>query len=167
MPSHLQEFVMLEWYCAYENYMTGVEWTKQIIRRGMEQSLGTTVCETIGKDNKKESVDFSKDIPMRTFQEVIDEYGIDMFADRDVLVKKAGEIGLNMDTVKTKDRAGLLDEIFKKQIRPEIIHPLIVIDYPSDLFPLARRKEDNPAVSESYQLIVQGSEIVKGYSEIS
>lgn len=59
------------------------------------------------------------------------------------------------------------DELFKKTIRPTLIQPIVVIDYPSHMSPMAKRRDDNPAICEQWQLITCGWEIVKAYSELS
>ena len=60
-----------------------------------------------------------------------------------------------------------LDQVFKKEVRPKIIKPTYVIDYPESVMPLAKLKKDNIELTESFQLIVKGSEIVKGFSELN
>jgi len=60
-----------------------------------------------------------------------------------------------------------LDEIFKKEVRPKIIAPTFVMDYPESIMPLAKYKENDPSLTESFQLIVNGIEIVKGFSEMN
>ena len=164
--SHLQEFQMLEWYCAYEDYTTGIAWTKELLRHGVEKALGTTCVSVIGRDGTRGKIDFNDAIPVITFQDMMQKYAIDIFAERAVLTDIAHTVGIGGDVISVKDRGGLLDEVFKKKVRPNILNPVIITDYPSDLFPLARRKDNDPRISESYQLIIQGWEVVKGYSEL-
>ena len=61
----------------------------------------------------------------------------------------------------------VLDEVFKKEVRPKIIKPTLVIDYPEPIMPLAKLHSDNPTFTQSFQLIVDGVEIVKGFSEMN
>lgn len=60
-----------------------------------------------------------------------------------------------------------LDEAFKKEVRPKITEPTFVIDYPESVMALAKVKKDNPVLTESFQLIVNGVEIIKGFSELN
>ena len=60
-----------------------------------------------------------------------------------------------------------LDDFFKKEIRPKITKPTFVIEYPETIMPLAKLKEKEPSLTESFQLIVNGVEIVKGFSELN
>ena len=68
------------------------------------------------------------------------------------------------DWLKTE---GDLDEIFKKEVRPKIVEPTFVIDYPEKLMSLAKLNEKDPTLTESFQLIVNGVELVKGFSELN
>ncbi len=63
--------------------------------------------------------------------------------------------------------ADQLDEIFKKEVRPKIVEPTFVTDYPESLMPLAKLHQDDPSLTESFQLIVNGAEVVKGFSELN
>lgn len=63
--------------------------------------------------------------------------------------------------------ADKLEETFKKEVRPKIIEPTLVIEYPESMIALAKLKKDDPSLTESFQLIVNGVEIIKGFSELN
>ncbi|MBI4119694.1 MAG: lysine--tRNA ligase [Parcubacteria group bacterium] len=69
----------------------------------------------------------------------------------------------DFSTVQTEE----IDEIFKKEVRPKISEPTFVIDHPKSISPLAKAKEDDPAFTERFQLIVEGTELVNGFSELN
>lgn len=69
----------------------------------------------------------------------------------------------NLNKLKTGD----MDEIFKKEVRSKLIDPVFVIDYPKAISPLAKSKEDEPEITERFQLIVNGTELVNGFSELN
>ncbi len=60
-----------------------------------------------------------------------------------------------------------LDEFYKKEVRAKIEGPLFLIHYPESIMPLAKPKEDDPKLTESFQLIINGAEVVKGFSEMN
>ncbi len=60
-----------------------------------------------------------------------------------------------------------MDEIFKKEVRPKIIKPTFITHYPKSISPLAKSCENNPELTERFQLIVGGTEIVNGFSELN
>jgi lysyl-tRNA synthetase class 2 len=60
----------------------------------------------------------------------------------------------------------LVDNLYKKVSRPNIDGPLFIVQHPIELSPLARRSDANPAVTDRFQLVVKGWEIVNAYSEL-
>lgn len=60
-----------------------------------------------------------------------------------------------------------LDIFYKKEVRPKIQEPTLVIDYPESIMQLAKPKAEDPTLTESFQLLVQGTELVKGFSELN
>lgn len=60
-----------------------------------------------------------------------------------------------------------IDEVFKKEVRPKLIEPIFVTHYPKLISPFAKSCEDNPELTERFQLIVEGMEIVNGFSELN
>ena len=59
------------------------------------------------------------------------------------------------------------DEEFKKTVKPSLIQPTFLIDYPVDMLPLTKRKEDNPSLVDAFQLYAGGLELVKAFSELN
>ncbi|MBU0964367.1 lysine--tRNA ligase, partial [Patescibacteria group bacterium] len=68
---------------------------------------------------------------------------------------------------KSFHRAKILDEIFKELIRPNIIQPTFIVDYPKELSPLAKTKPENKTLAERFQLLVGGIELCNAFSEIN
>jgi len=60
-----------------------------------------------------------------------------------------------------------IDEVFKKEVKPQIIKPTFVTHYPKSISPFAKSCEDNSELTERFQLIVEGMEIVNGFSELN
>lgn len=59
------------------------------------------------------------------------------------------------------------DEVYKKEIRPTLIQPTFIIDYPVTFNPFAKRKEDNPDLIDRFQLVIGGLELVNAFSELN
>jgi len=62
---------------------------------------------------------------------------------------------------------GLTDEVYKKEIRPTLIQPTFIIDYPVSFNPFAKRKEDDPELIDRFQLVIGGVELVNAFSELN
>ncbi len=167
-PSHVQEFQMLEWYCAYENYEAGMKWTEEMVRKAVQDALGGLVFNVFDKDGVEHSIDFSKPIPKVKFADLLKEHaGIDMLETSDKeLVKKAVSLGIDKKEAEGRSRGNLLDDIYKKTARPKLIQPVFVTHYPVEIVPLARPSDEDSRIAESYQLLIGGWEVVKAYSEL-
>jgi lysyl-tRNA synthetase class 2 len=120
---------------------------------------------------QKQKIDFSSDFVMAKYSELIQkETGIDIDTDNtfeklSVSVKKAD---IRFENQNIKVWSELVDELFKKVARPNIIQPTFVVDYPIATTPLAKAKSDNPSYAQRFQLIVAGGfELVNAYSELN
>ena len=60
----------------------------------------------------------------------------------------------------------LVDQLYKKVARPHIINPIFLTEHPIDLSPLARANDDNPNITDRFQLVINGAEIINGYFEL-
>lgn len=164
-PSHLQDFTMLEYYCAYWNWADNMRFTERLIQRTIEDTLGTQQVTIRG-----DVVDFSGSWARVTFRELIHrECGIeiDRHQDapslRDAIRAKALDLGPDTDKL---GRGNLIDELYKKVARPKLKGPIFLCEHPIDLSPLARRNDRNPAIADRFQVVVKGWEIVNAYSEL-
>ena len=61
----------------------------------------------------------------------------------------------------------IMDTIYKKHIRPKLLQPVFITDYPVDYLPLAKRKENDPKLVDAFQLVIGGVELVKAFSELN
>ena len=163
-PSHLQEFTMLEWYAAYKDIETNMQWTEELIHRICDNVLETTKVTVLDKDDKPVEIDFSGKFAVARFPDLLKEHaGIDMMTISDGDLRKEAE-KLGIEDVETTGRANLLDDVYKKTARPKLIQPTFVLDYPEDLKPLARPNGDGTA--SCFQLLIAGWEVVNSYGEL-
>ena len=58
-------------------------------------------------------------------------------------------------------------EVFEERSKTQLVGPIFVIDYPASICPLTKRKRDNPAVAERFELFVQGMEMANAYTELN
>jgi lysyl-tRNA synthetase class 2 len=132
----------------------------QSVNNGLELTYDTT------------TIDFSGDWPRISFRELlIRDCGIDIdaFPDRDSLAAEVASKGIRFDAdvdIKKTGRGTLIDLLYKKVSRPQLIKPIFITHHPLDLSPLARTNDGNPAVADRFQLVVNGWEIVNAYSEL-
>ena len=163
-PSHLQEFTMLEWYAAYVSFDQNMDWNEQMLREIAENVFGRTTFNVTDKFDVTHEIDFAKPFAKKKFADLLKEYAdFDMFTASDDDVRaKAKEVGV--DQIEGVGRANLLDDIYKKTARPNLIQPTFVLDYPEDLKPLAAPNGDGTA--SCFQVLIAGWEVINAYGEL-
>ena len=162
---HLQEFTLLEWYAAYHNYQDGMEWTEDLLSSVTRKAKGNEDGYVfIGEEVKK--VSLSPPYKRITFEKLLQDEGINIRGGRDEIESMYCDLGHGKDDAEKLSIGSMLDTIYKRKVRHKIIEPTFVTNYPAMLFPLAKASDDDVFVSDSYQLVIGGIEIVKGYSEL-
>ncbi len=160
--SHLQEFTMLEWYAAYWDYRDTMTFVRELILTVLDEVLGT---RTITYDGVK--LDFGADWPQLDYRsEIARRTGIDLTVVRDLPTLRKHVTGLGLDVEEAISYAGLVDLLYKKTVRPELIQPCFLVHHPVELVPLARRSDEDPTRLDMFHIVVNGGEIVKAYSEL-
>jgi len=118
------------------------------------------------KDGKTSEVDFEKPWDRVNFADLLKENAdLDMFSASVEEIKEiAKKFGMDEKEINKTGKANLLDFIYKKSSRNKIIHPTFVMNYPTDLKPLAAQNGDGTA--NMCQLIIAGAEITNQYQEL-
>ncbi len=165
--THLQDFTMLEGYCAYYNYRDNMRFLQDMLQTVIAKIWGSTVISIGGTE-----IDFGAEWAVVTFRELIlKDCGIDIdeFKTAEALLREieSRHIELNSaDDPKKLGRGNLIDLLYKKVSRPRMIAPTFLIAHPTDLSPLARANDDDPEITDRFQLVINGSEIINAYSEL-
>ncbi|MDQ1300068.1 MAG: lysyl-tRNA synthetase, class [Patescibacteria group bacterium] len=159
---HLQDYTQLEFYQAYSDYEEGMRMVTDMYRFVAQETFGTLEF-TIGEHQ----VDLAKDWEVYDFCEVIQkEYGIDPLTVTLEEVKAAlKKAGIEKDAESMSIGRGV--DLLWKRIRKGISGPGFLIGVPVYLEPLAKRSEKNGEVVERFQIILAGSEMGKGFSELN
>jgi lysyl-tRNA synthetase class 2 len=160
--SHLQEFTMLEWYAAYWDYRDNMTFVRELILAVLDDVLGT---RTVTYNGVK--LDFGADWPELDYRtEIARRTGIDLTVIRDLPTLRDRVTGLGLDVEEAVSYAGLVDLLYKKAVRPQLVQPCFLVHHPAELVPLARRSDEDPTRLDMFQVVVNGWEIVKAYSEL-
>lgn len=159
---HLQDYTQLEFYQAYSDYEEGMRMVQDLYRYVAQETFGTLKF-TIGEHE----VDLAKEWEIYDFCEIIrKEYNLDpLTATLDEVkaaLKNAG-IEKDMDTMNIERGVDLL----WKRVRKGVSGPGFLIGVPVYLEPLAKRSEKDDRVVERMQVILAGSEMGKGFSELN
>ena len=161
---HNPEFTMLEAYRAYADYNDWMDTTEAMFHGMAEAVNGTTIVDYQG-----ESYDFGKKFTRMTVEEAIEKYNPDFdmskVRDRDYLVAYCERIG-----VQVKDNYGpgkLQTEIFDETGEAQLREPTFITQYPAEVSPLARKNDEDPFVTDRFELFIAGREIANGFSELN
>ncbi|MFA5029502.1 MAG: lysine--tRNA ligase [Patescibacteria group bacterium] len=168
-PSHLQDFTMVEHYAAYWNYEDNMKFTEELICHLLDKFFGGRKIKIKDRKGELKEVDFMPPWPRVSLRELIKkDSGIDI--DRAVtaeeLAKEIKKKKIEIEGAERLSRGGLIDSLYKQVSRSKLIQPTFLIQHPLDLSPLARRSDDNPAVVDRFQLIVNTWELCNAYSEL-
>jgi lysyl-tRNA synthetase, class II len=161
---HNPEFTMLEFYEAYQDYNYLMDLTETLLRECAQAVLGTTTIKFGELD-----IDLGKPFDRLTMAQAIQKYNPQytevQLNDMEFLrnaVKRAGE------EVRATDGLGVLQlKLFEANTEEKLIQPTFIIAHPTDVSPLARANDSNPAVTDRFELFITGREICNGFSELN
>ncbi len=161
--THNPEFTMLESQEAYADAASQRDFIEKLFKFLIKEIFGTDKPEIDGV-----ALDFSKPFEVITFYDLFKKFtdikNPEEVSQKDVL-EYARKIGVKAETHEAKEN--IMDSIYKKLCRPNLVNPTFIIDYPVEFSPFAKRKEENPALIDRFQLVVSGLELVNAFSELN
>ncbi|WOD29830.1 lysine--tRNA ligase [Alloalcanivorax xenomutans] len=161
---HNPEFTMLEFYQAYAGYQDLMDLTEDMLRTLARDVLGTTEIQYQG-----EIYDFGKPFARLSVFDSILQFNPDMdaaeLADEQGARRIAEGLGIPLKPIWGLGKVQI--EIFEKTVEHRLKDPTFITDYPTEVSPLARRRDDNPFVTERFEFFVGGREIANGFSELN
>ena len=171
---HNPEFTMIEFYQAYADYHDLMDLTEEMLRSITQEVLGTTTVVNTVRNSEGEVLehyeyDFGSPLRRITVFDSILEYNPDIHAEALADEAAARQIAERLD-IDVKDGWGLGKiqiEIFEKTVEHRLKQPTFITEYPTEVSPLARRKDANPFVTERFEFFVGGREIANGFSELN
>jgi lysyl-tRNA synthetase class 2 len=163
-PRHNPEFTMMEFYEAYANYRSLMDFTEGLIRQSAREALGAEKFVYQGRE-----LDLSRPFARLTIVEAIHKYrpgfSVAQLQDVDWVRNKLTELGAE---IRPGVGLGALQlALFEETAEAELWEPTFIIDYPAEVSPLARRNDANPEITERFELFIVGREIANGFSELN
>jgi lysyl-tRNA synthetase, class II len=171
-PSHMQEFTVIEHYAAWWNFEDNMKFTEDMFDYLFKQipELKKEV-EVKDKEGNTRMVNFQT--PWQRIDYIAgvkEKSGIDVSlygpADEVQLREEIKKAGYTWEGIDKQVTATMIDYLYKKVLRPWIVWPAFVYNYPKTMQPLARQNDANPEIVEQWQLVVNGWEVIKAYSEL-
>ncbi len=165
--THLQDFTMIECYQAYYNYKDNMKLIQNMLQSIIEKIYGTLTIQIGDKE-----VDLSGDWPSVSFRELIIKFAnidINEYNTKEKLLQKIIDEKIELESETPIENLGfgnLVDYLYKKVARPHMIGPVYLTEHPISLSPLARANDERPNITDRFQLVINGAEIVNGFSEL-
>lgn len=158
---HLQDYSQMEFYWAYANYEDSMKLVEEMYKKVIEKTFGT-----LSFDIGEHKVDFAGSWKKIDYvKTILDETGVDVSkASEGDLRKELKERKIEYEEIGEKGR--LIDSLWKS-VRKKIAGPVFLTGQPVEVSPLAKRMTDRPEFVERYQIIIAGSEMGNGYSELN
>lgn len=159
---HLQDYTQIEFYEAFSDYTKGMKMIQELYREVAEKTFGRTKFEIDGQE-----IDLADEWQIFNMTEILKEKtGLDINEDAEQkIIRKVEELGLNPKKEKlNRERA---TDLLWKNYRGEYPGPGFLVGVPIFLEPLAKKDPTNPKVVERFQVILGGSEVGKGFSELN
>ncbi len=159
---HNPEFTQIEYYWAYADYEDNMKLHEEMLPKIISSAIGSSEIEIDGQ-----KINFTAPYKRTTFRDAVLEHsGIDLNIE-DTKEKLAKAMKGKKYEVDPKAGFGrLADDLWKASARPKIIQPTFVLNYPSELKPLAKKSPD-PRYTEVFQLVVNGFEVSNSYTELN
>ena len=159
---HNPEFTMLEFYMAYATYKDLMDFTERLFTFVSDKTLGGQNI-TIGS----EEIDLTPPWERLSLKDAVLKYtriGAEILEDRTLTLEWAKSEGVPLKG--DESLAKIILEIFEKKVEVQLIKPTFITDYPTEVSPLARRKDDTPEITERFELFIGGMEIANAFSEL-
>lgn len=160
--THNPEFTVMELYVAYKDYHWMMDTTEKLLETIAVESNGSSKI-TVGKN----AIEFKAPYPRVPILEAIKIHtGYDVAGlSRDALAGVAKS--LDIEVTESMGIGKLIDEIFGERCEHHYVQPTFITDYPKEMSPLTKEHRSNPALTERFELMVNGKELANAYSELN
>jgi lysyl-tRNA synthetase class 2 len=160
---HNPEFTMLEFYQAYATFSDLMDLTEQLVSTVAHAVTGSTVLSY--QNNPIELAGPWRRITLQ--KALVDIGGLDsaLLSDKDALLNFAAQSGIKI--TKTGRLGKVVTKLFDALVEPQLIQPTFITGYPAEVSPLSRRSDEEPDITERFELFIAGREIANGFSELN
>lgn len=161
---HNPEFTMLEFYQAYARYQDLMDLTEDLFHKIAIEVGGSSKLSYQGSE-----YDFAQPFARLSVTDSIKQHCAveddDAFTSKESVAALANSLDVHFDDSWPKGK--ILMEIFDQKVEDKLDQPTFITEYPIEVSPLARRNEQNPEITDRFELIIGGRELANGFSELN
>jgi len=161
---HNPEFTMVEFYQAYANYNDMMNMTEEMFKYIAMEVFGTYKFNYQGHE-----LDFEKPFKRLSVHDGIKQYLPDydeaIFTDIDKAREFAKSKGVHIEDYFPHGK--VLMELFEHVAESDLIEPIFITDFPLDVSPLSRKKDEDPTLVDRFELYIGGFEVANAFSELN
>jgi lysyl-tRNA synthetase class 2 len=160
---HNPEFTMLEFYQAYATFEDLMVLTEEMLAESARQVAGSSTIVYQGQ-----TIEMAGPWRRMALTEALEQIGgIDASAlgDKEALLQIAAD--RNIQVTKTSRLGKVVTKLFDALVEPHLIQPTFITGYPVEVSPLSRRSDQEPGITERFELFIAGREIANGFSELN
>jgi lysyl-tRNA synthetase class 2 len=160
---HNPEFTMLEFYVAYATYEDLMDLTEKLFLYLLKKLFGKLTIKYQGNP-----INFTTPWPRISLADSLRDIGgipENILLDNQALIDLARSKGVEVNDDEEIGR--VLNRTFEYIVEPKLIQPTFIVDYPIEISPLSRRKDENPQIAERFELFIGGKEIANAFSELN
>ncbi len=161
---HNPEFTMLEFYWAYANFNDLMDLTETMLRELAVEVCGDTTVTYEGRE-----IDYGAPFTRLSVEDAVRKNNPELadanLWDMDTLKTECTKREIHFE--KSWGEGKLLIELFEATAESKLVDPTFITSYPTEVSPLSRRNDENPLITDRFELFIAGREIANGFSELN
>jgi lysyl-tRNA synthetase class 2 len=161
-PQHNPEFTQIELYWAYADINDLINHLENLLEKIISENFNSNTVM-----HGETALHFNFPLPRLSFRDAVLQHSgidIDIANNEESLKQEMKNRGMKTESI---GYAELADDLYKTFVRPKIIQPTFITDYPSAMKPLAKKRDDNPHYSAGAQFLVMGTEVWNAFNELN